>query len=370
MTDLTRRTLLAGAAAAAAAPFAASSPAMSPAHAAAPPAGKQAPGYLSLQGRGLSSSPPSSMACARSSLTPARSATPSSRRCRPVARRELPAEGAGRLLLPSDPGEHRLEARADRHRQRSRQHPDRHRDDSRPISPPPASIRRRSTSSSSRISTATISADCAPPTARWPIPMPRSWCRRRSGRSGSDEGNASRAPQGQQATFQNTKRIFGPIADKMTKYEWGKEVAPGITGDGHQRPHPGPHLVRDLLRLGQVLCPGRRHRRLRAAHRRQSELAGRRRHGRRRRRKRRGASSTTCSPPSACWSRAITSRSRRSATSRRRATAIASSRRTGIRCFEPQRKSVRQSGLSGDEPCDGPRIRRPIARGGTSRNSQ
>src|SRR5262245_65409179 len=41
MTDLTRRTLLAGAAAAAAAPFAATSPA----RAAAPPAGKQAPSY-------------------------------------------------------------------------------------------------------------------------------------------------------------------------------------------------------------------------------------------------------------------------------------------------------------------------------------
>ena len=41
MTDLTRRTMLAGAAAAAAIPFAATSPA----RAAAPPTGKQAPGY-------------------------------------------------------------------------------------------------------------------------------------------------------------------------------------------------------------------------------------------------------------------------------------------------------------------------------------
>jgi glyoxylase-like metal-dependent hydrolase (beta-lactamase superfamily II) len=56
----------------------------------------------------------------------------------------------------------------------------------------------------------------------------------------SDEGAASRAPQGQQATFQNTKRIFGPIADKITKYEWGKEVAPGITAldtNGHTPGH-------------------------------------------------------------------------------------------------------------------------------------
>ena len=56
----------------------------------------------------------------------------------------------------------------------------------------------------------------------------------------TDDGNASRAPQGQQATFQNTKRIFGPIADKVTKYEWGKEVAPGITAidtNGHTPGH-------------------------------------------------------------------------------------------------------------------------------------
>jgi glyoxylase-like metal-dependent hydrolase (beta-lactamase superfamily II) len=56
----------------------------------------------------------------------------------------------------------------------------------------------------------------------------------------SDEGAASRAPQGQQATFQNTKRIFGPIADKISKYEWGKELVPGITArdtNGHTPGH-------------------------------------------------------------------------------------------------------------------------------------
>ena len=56
----------------------------------------------------------------------------------------------------------------------------------------------------------------------------------------TDEGNMSRAPQNQQPTFQNTKRIFGSIADKLTKYEWGKEVAPGITAldtNGHTPGH-------------------------------------------------------------------------------------------------------------------------------------
>jgi glyoxylase-like metal-dependent hydrolase (beta-lactamase superfamily II) len=45
----------------------------------------------------------------------------------------------------------------------------------------------------------------------------------------TNDANAAGAPQNQQATFQNVKRIFGSIAGDVTKYEWGKEVAPGIT---------------------------------------------------------------------------------------------------------------------------------------------
>jgi glyoxylase-like metal-dependent hydrolase (beta-lactamase superfamily II) len=55
----------------------------------------------------------------------------------------------------------------------------------------------------------------------------------------SDEGAASRAPQNQQATFQNTKRIFGPVADKIAKFEWGKEVLPGITAQDTHGHTPG-----------------------------------------------------------------------------------------------------------------------------------
>jgi glyoxylase-like metal-dependent hydrolase (beta-lactamase superfamily II) len=46
-----------------------------------------------------------------------------------------------------------------------------------------------------------------------------------------DDGNMSRAPTtgNVPATFQNVRRIFGSIADKVTKYESGKEVAPGIS---------------------------------------------------------------------------------------------------------------------------------------------
>jgi glyoxylase-like metal-dependent hydrolase (beta-lactamase superfamily II) len=55
----------------------------------------------------------------------------------------------------------------------------------------------------------------------------------------SDDGNMSRAPQQQQATFQNTRRMFGPIADKITKYEWGKELVPGITAQDTHGHTPG-----------------------------------------------------------------------------------------------------------------------------------
>ena len=82
----------------------------------------------------------------------------------------------------------------------------------------------------------------------------------------SDEGNASRAPQGQQATFQNTKRIFGPIAEKIAKYEWGKEVAPGILAmdtNGHTPGHTsfvvssgaGKVLIQADVTAGYALRP-------------------------------------------------------------------------------------------------------------------
>jgi glyoxylase-like metal-dependent hydrolase (beta-lactamase superfamily II) len=45
----------------------------------------------------------------------------------------------------------------------------------------------------------------------------------------SDE-NMSRAPEGfQKTSFGYNRKIFSDLADKVTRYEWGKEVAPGIT---------------------------------------------------------------------------------------------------------------------------------------------
>jgi glyoxylase-like metal-dependent hydrolase (beta-lactamase superfamily II) len=45
----------------------------------------------------------------------------------------------------------------------------------------------------------------------------------------SDE-NMAKAPEGfQKASFGFNRKIFGNLKDKVTRYEWGKEVAPGIT---------------------------------------------------------------------------------------------------------------------------------------------
>jgi glyoxylase-like metal-dependent hydrolase (beta-lactamase superfamily II) len=56
----------------------------------------------------------------------------------------------------------------------------------------------------------------------------------------SDE-NMSKAPEGlMKAYFQQTRKIFAGLSDKVTKYEWAKEVAPGITSidtNGHTPGH-------------------------------------------------------------------------------------------------------------------------------------
>ncbi len=44
-----------------------------------------------------------------------------------------------------------------------------------------------------------------------------------------DDAKASAAPEGLKGNYANCKRVFGPLADKLTRYPSGKEVAPGIT---------------------------------------------------------------------------------------------------------------------------------------------
>src|SRR6516225_5254994 len=45
-----------------------------------------------------------------------------------------------------------------------------------------------------------------------------------------NDGNMSRAPEGfTKTSFGFNRKIFSNLADKVTRYEWGREVAPGIT---------------------------------------------------------------------------------------------------------------------------------------------
>jgi glyoxylase-like metal-dependent hydrolase (beta-lactamase superfamily II) len=60
-----------------------------------------------------------------------------------------------------------------------------------------------------------------------------------------DEGNMSRAPEALKGNFNNARRVFGALGNKVTQYEAGKEVAPGISAvatPGHTPGHTS-HLV-------------------------------------------------------------------------------------------------------------------------------
>jgi glyoxylase-like metal-dependent hydrolase (beta-lactamase superfamily II) len=56
----------------------------------------------------------------------------------------------------------------------------------------------------------------------------------------TDDGEMSRAPQGRmQDLFKNNRRVFDGLGRKVTPYEWGKEVAPGILAVGTPGHTPG-----------------------------------------------------------------------------------------------------------------------------------
>lgn len=54
-----------------------------------------------------------------------------------------------------------------------------------------------------------------------------------------DDAKMNAAPENARGGFQNVRKIFGPIADKITKYEWGKELVPGISSIGTPGHTPG-----------------------------------------------------------------------------------------------------------------------------------
>jgi glyoxylase-like metal-dependent hydrolase (beta-lactamase superfamily II) len=61
----------------------------------------------------------------------------------------------------------------------------------------------------------------------------------------TDEANTNRAPAPARGTFGNVKRVFGVLGNKVTKYEGGKELVPGITSvasPGHTHGHMS-HVV-------------------------------------------------------------------------------------------------------------------------------
>ena len=74
----------------------------------------------------------------------------------------------------------------------------------------------------------------------------------------SDE-NMSKAPEGfQKASFGFNRKIFGNLADKVTRFEWGKEVAPGITAVDSSGHTPGHTAFVDRVGIGTAVLPGRR----------------------------------------------------------------------------------------------------------------
>jgi glyoxylase-like metal-dependent hydrolase (beta-lactamase superfamily II) len=55
-----------------------------------------------------------------------------------------------------------------------------------------------------------------------------------------DDGNMSKAPEAAQGTFRNVRRVFADIAKDVTRFDPGKEVAPGIASiaaSGHTPGH-------------------------------------------------------------------------------------------------------------------------------------
>ena len=55
-----------------------------------------------------------------------------------------------------------------------------------------------------------------------------------------DDSKMAAAPEGMKGAFQGVRRVFGPIAKDVKQYEWGKEIAPGVTtidASGHTPGH-------------------------------------------------------------------------------------------------------------------------------------
>ena len=149
----------------------------------------------------------------------------------------------------------------------------------------------------------------------------------------TDDAKASQAPAGLKGTFDNTSRVFGPMANDVMRYEWNKEIVPGITAvdaHGHTPGHTafaiasgtGRLLVlSDTTNRPEHLCP-------------QSRLVRGIRPRTGRRRSRHAAACWTWPRRRRCRCRSTTRRSRPPGSSRARATATRWCPRPGARRFD------------------------------------
>ncbi|MDX6807591.1 MBL fold metallo-hydrolase [Terrihabitans rhizophilus] len=68
-----------------------------------------------------------------------------------------------------------------------------------------------------------------------------------------DDGQMSRAPEGQKTTFQNVRKIFGPMAKDLTRYTGEQELVPGIVAHEAFGHTPGHMIFRISSGGDQVL---------------------------------------------------------------------------------------------------------------------
>ena len=147
-----------------------------------------------------------------------------------------------------------------------------------------------------------------------------------------DDGNFSRAPDSARGVFLNARRVFRGIEKTVTQFEPGKEIAPGITPIAAPGHTPG-HVVYAVA-SGDAVDDGLgRHHQPAGTVRAQSGMAADFRHGRPARgREPQALARPRLRRPDA-GARVSTSPSRRTATSPRTARATSSCRRPGNRSF-------------------------------------
>ena len=76
-----------------------------------------------------------------------------------------------------------------------------------------------------------------------------------------DDANSSRVPEQIKGTFGNVKRVFGVLNNKVTQYEPGKELVTGITRGREPGSYPRSRLACHRFRKRQAAGAGGHHRR-------------------------------------------------------------------------------------------------------------